>query len=196
MFKALLLMLSMLTIPTAFAAEPGETVDAFHAALLANMHAGTKTSCADRMQKLGAAIDKDFDIPYLAQRILRRHWDALTDAQRSQFISVFRELVVATYVTNFSEYDGEAFSTAATQNMNGGFKNVQALLKPTSGDTVHFDYVLHQSPEGWRIVNVIADGVSDLAVRSTQYEQKFQEKGYDGLVAALREQIAKAKEQC
>ncbi len=196
MFKALLLMLSVLAIPAAFAAEPTETVDAFHAGLLANMRAGNQVACADRMQKLGAAVDKDFDIPFLAQRVLRKRWDGLTDTQHSQFISVFRELVVITYVTNFSSYDGETFATVDTQDMNGGFKNVRALLKPTSGDTVHFDYVLHKNNDGWRIVNIIADGVSDLAVRSTQYEQKFQEKGYDGLIAALREQIVKAKEKC
>jgi phospholipid transport system substrate-binding protein len=129
--------------------------------------------------------------------VLHRRWAGLSEAQRTQFTQVFRELVVLTYVNNFSSYDGEKFTTVSTQDMNGDYKTVHALLKPVHGDPVHFDYVLHGSDsQGWRIVNIVADGVSDLAVRSSQYEQKFQQSGFDGLVKALQEQIEKARKEC
>ncbi|MBX9929919.1 MAG: ABC transporter substrate-binding protein, partial [Gemmatimonadaceae bacterium] len=38
-----------------------------------------------------------------------------------------------------------------------------------AGAPVTLDYVLHDTAGEWRIINVIAEGVSDLALRSTQY---------------------------
>ena len=59
-----------------------------------------------------------------------------------------------------------------------------------------FDYVLHEVDGNWRVINVIADGVSDLALRSSQYEQIFKERGFDGLLAWIREQEKKTAADC
>lgn len=73
---------------------------------------------------------------------------------------------------------------------------MHAKLKPGSGDTVSFDYVLRPNGGKWRIINIVADGVSDLALRSTQYAKLYEEKGFDGLLAWIQEQTRKARADC
>ena len=51
------------------------------------------------------------------------------------------------------------------------------------------------SPEGWMIVNVIADGVSDLALRRAEYSRVLKNKGFDGLLDHIDGQIADTRPQ-
>ncbi|MBX6421105.1 MAG: ABC transporter substrate-binding protein [Nevskia sp.] len=180
----------------ASATTPEAVVTGFHATLLDNMKHGKAYGCQGRSQRLAPVIDRDFDIPFIAQTVLRRHWDQLADDQRQRYTAAFRELVVATYAQQFADFAGERFTTQDTQNLPNGDALVHAQLKPGSGDTVSFDYVLRQKDGAWRIINIIADGVSDLALRSTQYAKLYEEKGFDGLLAWIEEQTRKARADC
>lgn len=177
-------------------ASPGDPVQTFHAALLASMKGGKTMACPARIDGLGTAIDKTFDLPFIAQKVLRRHWDEISETQRASFVSTFRDLVISTYAQNFAEYGGETFTTPVVAEGGGPYRSVKAMLKPPSGDSVTFEYQLHNGGDGWRIVNIIADGVSDLATRIPQYDRAIQEKGFDGLLKQLKDQTAKNRAGC
>lgn len=185
-----------IALPAAYAASPAapaDTVTGFHAVLLDNMkHPG---SCKDRMQRLTPAIDNTFDMPFLAQHVLRRQWSTLSEAQQTQFIATLKEMVVTTYASQFSKFSGEKFVTQDTQE-SGKMRSVRAQLQLPSGDPVQFEYVLRETPAGWRTINVIAEGVSDLALRSAQYDKIFKDQGFDGLITQIKEQTAKLKSSC
>jgi len=55
---------------------------------------------------------------------------------------------------------------------------------------VHLDYVLHRSSRGWRIVNVVADGVSDLALKRVEYTAVLRKRGFESLLSDLEHKIA------
>lgn len=178
--------------PAQAAGTAAETVTRFHEVLLDVMHGGAGLGCAGRAQRLTPAIDKAFDLPALAARALRRQWTTLDESQRRTFAAVFRDLVIATYASRFAAFGGERFETLDTVAQPGGMMLVHARLRPAAGDAVSFDYVLHEADGAWKIVNVIADGVSDLALRSTQYEQIVKQRGFDGLLAELKTQTRNA----
>jgi phospholipid transport system substrate-binding protein len=180
----------------AAAPAPGDTITAFHGVLINNMKNGAKLGCTGRIQALGPAVDTDFDLLYLAQRVLRRQWKDLPAEQQQKFIITFRELVIGTYSSQFANYGGESFTTLATQDLADGNKLVHSTLVTGDRQTVSFDYVVHEVEGQWRIVNVVADGVSDLALRSTQYDRAFKAGGFDGLMKLLNIQIQGNKNAC
>ena len=51
-------------------------------------------------------------------------------------------------------------------------------------------YTLKALGESWAIINVVADGVSDLALRRAEYSQVLKKQGFDGLIRRLDGQIA------
>ena len=52
-------------------------------------------------------------------------------------------------------------------------------------------YTLNQDAnKNWTIINVVADGVSDLALRRAEYSRVIKSKGFDGLLAHIDDQIA------
>jgi len=183
--------------PAAFAAgTPADVVNAIHAALLNNMKHGKEYGCDGRIKHLQPVVDASFDVPLIAQTVMRRHWSELSDAQRTQLIAEFREVTVVTYASNFNSFGGEVFTTQDTQSLPNGDQMVHARLQPGSGDSVAFDYILHGKDGNFRVINVIADGVSDLALRSTQYNALFEKKGFSGLMAWLQDQSKKMQANC
>lgn len=191
----LLLIILMLTLPAHAAASAETTVDSLHKALLGNMKQGQSLSCAGRIQNLRPAIESGFDLPYLAQKILRKRWQQLSEPQRKAFTSALKDMVIATYASQFSSFNGESFETVGSEDLAAGSQVVHSKFRH-GGETVSFDYVLRNHDGGWRIVNVIAQGVSDLAIRSTQYESVFKQKGFDGLMTYLHAQTARSKSGC
>ena len=175
------------------AAAPADSVNAFHGALLDNMkHPG---ACTARAQHLKPVIDKSFDVAFIAQRILRKHWSELKPEQQSEFITTLNDMVVTTYASQFKSFGGESFNLESTEDISAGNKVVHVTFK--HGDSTRFDYVMHADVAGaWRIVNVIADGVSDLAIRTAQYDKLYQAQGYAGLLAYIKDQTAKIKASC
>jgi phospholipid transport system substrate-binding protein len=187
----------LLLAPAAQAAgTPAELVEAIHGALLDNMKHAKEYGCDGRIKHLQPVVDASFDVPLIAETVMRRHWKELSEAQRTQLIAAFRETTVVTYASQFNSFDGEVFTTRDTQTLPNGDALVHARLQPGSGDSVAFDYILRGKDGSYRIINVIADGVSDLSLRSTQYTRLYEQKGFDGLLAWLQAQSKKMQANC
>jgi phospholipid transport system substrate-binding protein len=188
---------AVLFTPPAFAAAPADVVNGLHEALLGNMKHAKEYGCEGRIKHLQPVVDSSFDVPLIAQTVMRKHWGELGEAQRTQLVATFRETTLMTYASQFNSFSGEVFSTQETQPMPNRDQLVHARLQPNGGDSVAFDYILRQAKDGnYRIINVVADGVSDLALRSTQYTRLFEQKGFDGLVGWLAEQNKKMRANC
>lgn len=186
---------SLLSWEARAANEPAEVVNTLHGTLLDAMQHGDTLGCNSRIQKLEPVIAASFDMPFIAQHILKRRWESMTPAQREQFIGTLKELTVVTYANNFSHNSGVQFSTKESRELSKNRYQVRAILSPAHDDKVTLDYFLQQS-DHWRVINVIADGVSDLALRSTQYDKVYAQSGFEGLMAKLREQIKSNRATC
>lgn len=198
MFRTrLLLTLALLGAATgALAGAPADTVDRFHATLTASMQEAKKLGCEGRIEKLAPAVKEAFDLPFIAERTLRRHWKTLDATQREAFSAALERSVVTTYATEFASPDAVRFTIGKTDTMVNGDAVVHATLAPQKGDAVALDYVLKNREGGWKVVNVLAEGVSDLALRATQYDGLMKSAGFPALMTRLDEQTAKLKARC
>lgn len=170
------------------------TVESLHAALLENMQ--QRLSCPARMDRLAPVIRRSFDLPVLARELVRRHWDQLAPAQRLALQSQVAEYTIAEYGSAFAHFSGERFAVLETSPLPRGNHRVRARVERPQGPGTSLDYVLHPADDGWRIVNVIRDGVSELAVRGRRYDGLLRDKGFAGLLAHLKQETERIKAQC
>ena len=192
-------LVSLLMASTAHAqstATAADTINKLHAALLQNMQEAKTLGCAGRIANMQTVVATSFDMPFLARHIVRKHWAAQEPPQQQDFMFALEEMIVTTYASQFASFDGEKFVTLKTDDLASGRNLVHSQFKIPGGETINFDYVLRQTDGQWRIVNVIAEGVSDLAIRSAQYDRVIKDKGFVGLLAQLRKQNNKLKATC
>ncbi|MGN8157931.1 ABC transporter substrate-binding protein [Salinisphaera sp. RV14] len=176
---------------TAAAAEPARSVvENLDSQLVATMKQGKQLGFAGRYKKLAPVIDHSFDLDRIAKLALGNKWSRLSPEQQKQYQHMFREDTLATYASRFDSYSGQTFKIKGVKNAPGGRRQVDTVIV-SGGDRIPINYVLDNEGGDWKIVNVVAKGVSDLALKRGQYSSSIQDKGADGFIKQFKAQLKK-----
>jgi len=186
---SLILLVVHLAMPYASAGDRGATdvVEKLHTTLLAVMKDGDKIGYQGRFDQLAPVIKSSFDMSFISRAVLGKYWETFNNEQRSKFVEAFTHMSIATYAANFDSYSGERFKTNSEKEVSGGRILIQSQLIKSDGGQVQLDYLLHRTGSQWRIVNIIAEGVSDLAMKRADYSAFLKSKGFEALLKKLKE---------
>lgn len=141
-----------------------------------------------RFDFLTDVVTTTHDLDYIGQLTVRRQWRDWTPQQRTSFLSAFTSLSIMSYAARFANVDAESFVIVGPQPAGNERIQVKTTVARADGTRVPLDFVLQEAGDGWRIANVIADGVSDLALRRAEYRTLLNDSGADGLVSELESQ--------
>jgi phospholipid transport system substrate-binding protein len=172
-------------------ATAAATVTRLQEGLIALMQSSDgAASAADTVTELLRATH---DMQYIARVVLGRHWRELSAEEQAKFIEQFEALSVANYTARFRNYGGERFEVADEQIVSDDEHNVRSMLTTAKGETHEFVYTLRRDAETWRIVNIVVDGVSDLALKRAEYGRLMDSGGFEGLLAELSRQTERLR---
>jgi phospholipid transport system substrate-binding protein len=173
--------------------DPAKTVTSLQSSLLKGMQGGDKLGFQGRFKLLAPIVERSHDLDFIAKTILGKHWTKLNREQQQIFISHFHKLSISTYAGWFKEYNGEHFKFIDQKTMPRKYVLVRSQLIQSNGDTVSFDYLLRQDKKDWRIINILADGVSDLALKRVEYRSILEQKGFKVFINMLKKKIELAE---
>lgn len=191
---AVVFILFLFGATTVFAADEGgatarQVVEKFQDELIAVMKDGKKLGYAGRYDKLKEPVSNSHELTKIARIVVGKEWEKLSEEQQQKLADVFSELSIASYAHNFKEYAGEAFVfDSEEETTRGGFVVHSHLVIPDD-KPVKFDYMLKEKGNSWRIINIIANGVSDLALKRSEYTTILQREGFDALISKISEKI-------
>ena len=166
------------------------TIEYLHKSLIQAMKQAKKLGYSGRYSKLKPVIEQTHDLNYIARTTLGSHWGKLSKQQQSTFVSTFSHLTIATYAGRFDGYSGEQFKFDSQHKMSSDQTLVRSHLVKSDGSTVKFDYVLRQENGHWKIINIVVDGVSDLAMKRAEYTDVLDKHGFKALISKLQSKIA------
>jgi phospholipid transport system substrate-binding protein len=199
-FQLPILVVMLLVVPASWAEAqerpgPEQVVNYLQESLIKSMREGGKLGYRGRFELLAKAVDKTHDLDFIARTTLGANWTQLSAEEQRVFTDVFRKLSIGTYAGWFKSHDGERFEFIEQQDMPRDQVMVRTRFVQSGGEPpVRFDYVLRQTKDGWRIVNVLADGVSDLALKRVEYRAILQRDGFQGLIDMLKGKIAQTEQ--
>ncbi|HUA77206.1 MAG TPA: ABC transporter substrate-binding protein, partial [Acetobacteraceae bacterium] len=166
-------------------------VAALDAGLLAVMKAGSSaTPFPRRYAMLEPVISQSFNLPHILQFAVGFDWPSLNASQRQDLLAVFREYTVASYVSNFTSYDGQQFHILPGLRAVGAEQVISTQIVPRSGAPHRIDYVLQQNGASWQIVDVLLDGtISQVAVQRSDFGSLLSSGGAPSLIAGLKKKV-------
>lgn len=168
---------------------PLASVTALHEGLIAAAR-DEPTSVRLRYQRLAPIISATHDLPFIAQFATRRYWDDFGSEQREIFIERFSQLSSMTYAARFESVSTGTFQIERSEEMESGRVQVMATIRRDAQLDIPLEYLLHETPAGWKIINVIADGVSDLALKRAEYRAVMEDGGFADLLVYIEERLA------
>ena len=155
--------------------------------LLRVMKAGSGTPFKQRFDMLAPVIDQVFDLDAVLRTSVGSGWASLPSNQQDMLRPVFRRYTIASYVNNFSSFNGQRFTVDPQTGLLGnGEQVVRSRITSPSGDSHELDYVMRNTGSGWRVVDVLADGaISRVAVQRSDFRRLLSRGGAPALVASL-----------
>lgn len=169
---------------------PQSVISALNSGLVRISSADGATGVTERFEKLRPLILATHDLPYIARLTIRRQWDGLDAMQRARFVDAFERLSVMTYAVRFKNVGQGTFKVDGVSDAGGGRVQVSSVIVRPNKDDIPLDYVLHEHDGVWQIVNIVADGVSDLALKRAEYQRILAKGTIDDLIRHLHEQAA------
>jgi phospholipid transport system substrate-binding protein len=188
----------LLTLPAlaqaANVAQAREPIDRLYAVLLECLKNADALGLEGRRAKIEPAVEAGYDLPFMAEKILGRHWRELSDADRARWTDAFARLTVATYAERMTDYTGQSFDVLRIEPSQRGTAVVYTQVVTPKEAPIAINYRMRENGEGWRIIDVYLNGtVSELALRRSEYAAVLQRDGFDKLVTSIDEKIAAGK---
>lgn len=186
----LFLCLLWLPAPAVYATgNASETVTHLQSMILKIMKEGGTLGFKGRYEVITPVIDQTHDLQVIARISVGKHWKTFTTEQQEEFINTFKKLSHSTYANRFNSYSGEEFKVISEKALKQNRKLVQTRFVISDSEEFRFNYVLHQVKDQWKIINIMVNGVSDLALKRTEYGGILEKDGYSKLLEKLRSQI-------
>jgi phospholipid transport system substrate-binding protein len=168
-------------------ADATSTIQRFNGALLTAMKSGGQTDFSRRFQALAPEVDLAFDLFTVLSVSVGPIWASFSPDQQSRLLVAFRRYTVASYVASFDGYAGQHFTVSPnTRSLGVDRVVVQSRIVKVSGDATELDYVMKQTPLGWKVVDVLVGGsISRVAVQRSDF-RRILSNGGDALLASLQ----------
>ncbi|MDP6786386.1 MAG: ABC transporter substrate-binding protein [Rhodospirillales bacterium] len=186
--KLLILLLFISSAPTARGGQetPRQIVEEFQASLLSVMKEAEALGLKGRYTRLAPAIERAFDLPLMMRIAIGSYWNQTTADQRTRLASAFKRMSVSTLATFITGYSGERFETIGEGPGRQDVHLVKTRIVDPDGSDVALTYVAKRSAGGWDLIDVVVDaGISELAVRQSEYRLILKKRGIEGLIRAL-----------
>jgi phospholipid transport system substrate-binding protein len=164
----------------------------FNGALLATMRTADQAAFGSRFRTLAPVVDQTFDLRAVLAASVGSNWAGVSPDQQGRLLDAFRRYTIASYVANFARYDGQSFAVSPdTRRLDAERVVVESRLVPRRGDPTELDYVMKQSPSGWKIVDVLSAGsISRVAEQRSDFRHIMSRGGGDALLANLEHKVA------
>ncbi len=165
--------------------DPAAVVGAFNASLLATMKDGKGLGLQGRTAKLLPLVKATHDMPAMTRLVAGPAWATTATADRTALTDAFTRHSVVAYAANFASFNGQRFTVQPKVDMRGEDALVHAAIVAKDG-TTPLNYRLHKTADGgWRIVDVYADGISQIAVQRAEFAATIKSGGAAALAAKL-----------
>ena len=143
----------------------------------------TKENASERQkeQSIRTLLKESFDIYAIGRFGLGRYWRRASKAQRLDFMTTFEDMMVHRVLPLFTEYEGETFKIGLVRpfSENTNFFNVSTRLELEGTEPIQVDWRVRKVEYRYKIVDVIAEGVSYALTLRSEYTAVLKQNGGD-----------------
>jgi phospholipid transport system substrate-binding protein len=152
-------------------------------------------SADEKREKVATILREAVDVRGVAQFVLGRHWRTATEAQRSEYLALFEQVLVRNLSARFGELSGVTFTVARNLMVSEEEAVVSTVVVRQNSPAVTLDWRVAEVEGRPKIVDVVAEGTSLRITQRSEYGAVVQRSGgIDGLLRAMRQQLAQLEQ--
>jgi phospholipid transport system substrate-binding protein len=154
--------------------------------------ARSNASQPNAQKALEAVFTKYVDIEWVGQFVLGRHWRAANPDQKQRFIAAYRAFMVGGYTGRLRDYSGDNYTVSSPRALGEGRSALTMQVKRARGAPVVIDYKIRTSGSGYKIYDLVVEGISLITTQRSEFDSVVNRKGLEFLIQALVKKAAKS----
>ena len=152
--------------------------------------AGGSQNPSERDIAFRKVLDEGFDLALIGRYAMGRYWRRATQEQRSEYIKLFKDFIVVTYIARLGEYSGETLRVVSSRRDDQD-TIVTSEIVMEGRPSIRVDWrVRNDASDGseTKIIDVIVEGISMLLTQRDEFASVIQRSGgnVEGLLVRLR----------
>jgi phospholipid transport system substrate-binding protein len=169
--------------------EPEALVKKITDEVLAAVKSDKDLQAGDRQKAVKLAEEKI--LPYVdfeeaARLAVGRGWKEATPEQRKKLVAEFRSMLVRTYSNAIGTYEGQTMKVQPSRVKPGDTDATvrNQFIRP-GAKPVLVDYSMRKTDAGWKIYDIVVEGVSLVLTYRSEFDAVVKQDGVDGLIKRL-----------
>ena len=149
----------------------------------------SRSGSEGQAEQLERLLDRSTDVAVVGKLVLGRNWRAASPEQREEYLKLFRGYVLAGLSRRMGAAEGiEKVDVTGSQPARGQDSMVATRITLGNGQPPsQVDWRVRHTSDGYRIVDVVAEGVSLVLTKRNEFGAIVAKSGLDGLLLQLRE---------
>ena len=149
---------------------------------------------AERQQRFRELLETNFDMRAIGRFVLGVYARRAEPSEQAAFLAAFKEVLAQRFLPYFRDYRGEAFAVDEVKSdpTNPKLSLVISSITLANGNQLPVGWRIRRSDGGFKIIDVVAEGVSLAITFRSEYTSVLKRSDGDlpGLTAELRTRIA------
>ena len=132
-------------------------------------------------------IEPNVDFDSMSKLILKKYWRKASPEQRQRFIKEFKGMMIRTYAGSLKEYAGntEILFQKSVSKKEGKYVTVYTEIVRSGKPNIPVNYSLIRKKGGYKIYDVVIEGLSLVKNYHTSFGPKIEKAGLDALIDDL-----------
>jgi phospholipid transport system substrate-binding protein len=168
---------------------PEELVKKVTAEVMDAIKGDKQLAAADRQKAIKLAEEKilpHIDFEEATRLAVGRAWAQATPEQKKKLIAEFRNMLVRTYSNALQPYEGQQVKVMPVRMKPGDAEvTVRNQFIRSGGKPVLLDYSMRKTDKGWKIYDIVVEGVSLVLTYRSEFDAVVKQEGIDGLIKRL-----------
>lgn len=128
----------------------------------------------------------NFDFRQMTQLAVGKNWSKASPEQQKELVEQFRTLLVRTYSASLTSVADYKIDFPPLKMTPGDTEvTVNTVVSKPGAPPIPIDYRMEKQDAGWKVFDVLVEGVSLVTVYKNTFNSEVRKGGIDGLVAAL-----------
>ena len=175
---------------------PEELVKKITEDVLSAVKSDKQLAAGDRQRAIKLAEEKilpHVDFEEATRLAVGRGWAQASPEQKKKLVAEFRNMLVRTYSNAIGAYEGQTMKVQPVR-MKPGDTEVTVhnqFIRP-GGKPVLVDYAMRKTDAGWKIYDIVVEGVSLVLTYRSEFDAVVKQEGVEGLIKRLSQKNAPA----
>lgn len=147
---------------------------------------------AERRKRFRALMLENFDFKRIAAWVLGRYWRGASEAEKTEYLKLFEDMMVLVYADRFAKYSGESLSVGISEQRGDDVLVHSEIIRPGGLKPVEVAWRVSATDSNFKIIDVMVEGLSMGITQQKEFASVIRQNGngVQGLLDELKKRIA------